>query len=190
MTTASTEFGYDERAANDLASVAIGRSLSEEDTGWLVRALVGAFRPNRDLPFFILAHVIAILAVLRRGNSRHTVLDDLLDPGLSVPSRFDRLFEGPTPGIEATERGLSLDWFQEPIGWRAARRCLALAEALLTGDDCANFVEVSSIVDHVSADPRQPVVTEMSRALGRIAHAWRREHVPLAGVERKLRKVR
>ncbi|MFD1333562.1 hypothetical protein ACFQ4O_16290, partial [Methylopila musalis] len=72
--------GIDEVCAGDIANVADGRDLSAADRAWLARSVTGAVRPNRDKPFWDLAHLLA--AVVRATGSSADALDLLLDPAL------------------------------------------------------------------------------------------------------------
>jgi hypothetical protein len=137
------------------------------------------------MPLFILAHVMAALCVARAGDNRRRPLDDLLDPSLSNPNRLRAVLEGSSL---TSGGGIALDWFEAPIHPTTACRCLAVAEFLMTADD-EHYFEITGSLDRIAAAPGEPAVRDAGRRLARIAHAWRQKHVPLAPIERQLRKV-
>jgi hypothetical protein len=178
--------GYDERCAADLSNVVEGRRLSRENAAWLARAVTGAIRPNRDKPFWDIAH--AVVAIGGKGSAR-TILDIALDPRLVAPEAIARHLSSIVPPERRDERGLLL-----PAGdrlwkgsWIGLARLLALAEFVLTMEDLAAFREVSGWLDEALALPHD-IDLLVTRLVRRI-NLYRQAHVPLARVEKRFRAI-
>lgn len=178
--------GYDERCAADLANVVESRRLSRETACWLARAVIGAIRPNRDKPFWDVAH--AVVAIGANGRAQ-AILDIVLDPRRVAPEAIARHLSSIVPPERRDERGLLLQagdtlW---KGSWTALARLLALAEFILTMEDLAAFSEVSGWLDEALAPPHD-VDLLVSRLVRRI-NLYRQAHVPLALVEKRFRAI-
>ncbi len=172
--------GHDEACAADLHAVADSRMLGRHELSWLARAVAGAIRPSRDRPLWDFAHAVAALGVDGRG-----LIDLVLDPRLATATALqDRLGGHPS----ADERGLALD---EPrpwrIGWAGLARILALAEFLLTADDCAGMAELTAEIGTGVAPVAAP---DLARRLASRLAQYRNLHMPLAPIERRFRAIR
>jgi len=178
--------GYDERCAADLANVVEGRQLSRENACWLARAVIGAIRPNRDKPFWDIAH--AVVAIGAKGRAQ-AVLDIVLDPRLVAPEAIARHLSSIVPPGRCDEHGLLLQagdtlW---KGSWTGLTRLLALAEFILTMEDLAAFREVSGWLDEALAPPHD-VDLLVTRLVRRI-NLYRQAHVPLAPIEKRFRAI-
>jgi hypothetical protein len=178
--------GYDERCAADLANVVEGRRLGRENACWLARAVIGAIRPNRDKPFWDIAH--AVVAIGAKGGAR-AILDIVLDPRLVAPEAIARHLSSIVPPERRDERGLLLQasdtlW---KGSWTGLTRLLALAEFILTMEEFAAFREVSRWLDEALAPPHD-VDLLVSRLVRRI-NLYRQAHVPLAPIEKRFRAI-
>jgi hypothetical protein len=178
--------GYDERCAADLANVVEGRRLSRENACWLARAVIGAIRPNRDKPFWDIAH--AVVAIGAKGHAQ-AVLDIVLNPRLVAPEAIARHLSTIVPPERRDESGLVLQagdtlW---KGSWTGLTRLLALAEFILTMEDLAAFREVSGWLDEALAPPHD-VDLLVSRLVRRI-NQYRQAHVPLAPIEKRFRAI-
>lgn len=184
--------GYDERCAADLANVVEGRSLAQADAAWLLRVVTGAIRPNRDKPFWELAHLLRALA--SDADDGAALCDIVLDPNLTRVEVLARRFADLRLAKEARldERGLVLgglerDW---QASWKGMARLLALAEFLLTAEDLAHFAEIRRwLAELAAADESKPAIDLMVKRLVRLAAGYRQEHLPLAPVERRFRAI-
>ena len=167
--------GHDEACAADLLAVVESRMLGRVETSWLARAVAGAIRPSRDRPLWDLAHAAAALDLDWKG-----LVDLVLDPTLATPAALqDRLGGHPA----ADTRGLTLG---EPRPWRCSwtglARVFALAEFLLTAEECAHFAEITAMIGTDAPD--------LARALSSRLAAYRRDHMPLAPIEQMFRAIR
>ena len=182
--------GFDERCAADLSNVVEGRALAREDAAWLARAVTGAVRPNRDKPFWDLAHALAALARRPGIAGGRDLLDLVLDPRLARPAALAARIGPAGPG--ADERGLVL-----PLGetvwrttWGGAARTLALAEFVATAEDLAGFAELAGWLDELVRSADDGAATGLLvRRLVRSAAAYRQRHLPLAPVEKRFRAI-
>lgn len=183
---------YDDRCASDLSNVIDGRSLSREDAAWLTRVVTGAVRPNRDKPFWDLAHFLVALAWDKADGPR--VLDILLDPRLARTSTLVRRFGGLAlaEGARCDERGLvfALSDREWRATWNGLTRNLALAEFLLTAEELAHFADIKRCLTELmkETDP-QSAVSLLLKYFVRIIHDYRDRHLPLAPVERRFRAI-
>jgi hypothetical protein len=178
--------GYDERCANDLASVRENRQLSRDNACWLARAVIGAIRPNRDKPLWDMAH--AVVAIGAKGRAP-AVLDIVLDSRLATPEAIAQHLSSIVPPERCDERGLLLragDTLWKG-SWTGLVQLLALAEFILTMEEFAGFREVSGWLDEALAPPHD-VDLLVSRLVRRI-NLYRRAHVPLAPVEKRFRAI-
>lgn len=178
--------GYDERCAGDIANVKEGRRLSQENACWLARAVIGAIRPNRDKPFWDMAHAVVAIGA---GGRTQAILDIVLDPRLVAPEAIARHLSSIVPPERRDEHGLSLQagdtlW---KSSWAGLVRLLALAEFILTMEDLAAFSEVSGWLSEALAPPHD-VDLLVSRLVRRI-NLYRQAHVPLAPIERRFRAI-
>ncbi len=178
--------GYDERCANDLASVRESRQLSRDNACWLARAVIGLIRPNRDKPFWDMAH--AVVAIGANGRAP-AILDIVLDPRLAAPEAIAGRLSSIVPPERRDERGLLLQagdtlW---KGSWTGLVRLLALAEFILTMEDLAAFREISGWLDEALAPPHD-VDLLVSRLVRRI-NLYRQAHVPLAPIEKRFRAI-
>jgi len=178
--------GYDERCANDLANVRESRHLSRENACWLARAVIGAIRPNRDKPFWDMAH--ALVAIGAKGRAP-AILDIILDPRLATPEAIAQHLPSMVPPERCDEHGLVLSagdtvW---KCSWAKLARLLALAEFILTMEDFAAFPDVSGWLDEALAPPHD-VDLLVARLVRRI-NLYRRAHVPLAPIEKRFRAI-
>lgn len=178
--------GFDERCVADLANVVEGRRLGRGNAGWLARAVTGAIRPNRDKPFWDLAH--AVMAIGREGGAK-ALLDAVLDPRLVTPDAIARYLSPRLPPERRDERGIVAQvgttlW---KGSWTGLARLLALAEFVLTMEDLSAFRDVSAWLDEALSMPHD-VDLLVTRLVRRI-NLYRQAHVPLAPVEKRFRAV-
>jgi hypothetical protein len=178
--------GFDERCAADLANVVEGRRLGRENAGWLARAVTGAIRPNRDKPFWDLAH--AAMAIGLNAGAR-AVLDVALNPRLVAPDEIARHLSLLLPPERRDERGIVMQagatrW---KGSWVGLARLLALAEFVLTMEDLSAFREISAWLEEALATPYD-VDLLVTRLVRRI-NLYRQAHMPLAPVERRFRSI-
>jgi hypothetical protein len=172
--------GHDEACAADLQAVCDNRMLGRHEVSWLARALAGAIRPSRDRPLWDLAHAVATL-----GLDGRAFVDLALDPALATATGLqDRLAAHPA----SDGRGLAL---AQPrpwrIGWAGLARVLALAEFLLTADECADFADlIAEIGDGIPSAEAADFARRLSSRLAR----YRNAHMPLAPIERRFRAIR
>jgi hypothetical protein len=178
--------GYDERCAADLANVVESRRLGRENACWLARAVIGAIRPNRDKPFWDVAHAIVAIGAKRRAQD---ILDIMLDSRLDAPDAIARHLSSIVPPERCDEHGLLLQagdtlW---KGSWTGLVRLLALAEFILTMEDLAAFRDVLGWLDEALAPPHD-VDLLVSRLVRRI-NQYRQAHVPLAPIEKRFRAI-
>lgn len=128
--------GVDETLIGDVANVAEGRGLTFGDRAWLSRAVTGAVRPNRDKPFWDLAHLLAAVA---QATGADGVIDLALDPRLTRAEAVRNALAG--AGVVTDDHGpmLALDGRDWRMGWSGTARLLTLAEFVLTADGLAQF---------------------------------------------------
>jgi hypothetical protein len=178
--------GYDERCAADLANVVEGRRLSRENACWLARSVTGAIRPNRDKPFWDIAHAVVAIGATGRAQA---ILDIVLNPRLVAPEAIARHLSSIVPPERRDERGLMLragDTLWKGT-WTGLARLLALAEFILTMEDLAAFREVSGWLEEALAPPHDVdlLVTRLVRRINLYRHA----HVLLAPIEKRFRAI-
>ncbi len=176
----------DEGIRTELATVVAGRGLSSSAAGWLARALVGAVRPNRDLPLLDLARALAALARRAGGRDLRALLRVVFDPALARPGALQALLAD-EPGATAT--GIALPGWDHLLPYGALARSLALAELLALVDESALLADLVEALRRVAADPGQPSVEDAARALARALHGWRMRRLPFAALERGLRRI-
>jgi hypothetical protein len=178
--------GYDERCAADLANVVEGRRLNRENACWLARVVTGAIRPNRDKPFWDIAHAMVAIGAKARAQA---VLDVVLDPRLVAPEAIERHLSSVVPPERRDELGILLrvgDTLWKG-SWTGLTRLLALGEFLLTMEDLAAFSEVLGWLEEALAPPHD-VDLLVSRLVRRI-NLYRQAHVPLAPIEKRFRAI-
>jgi hypothetical protein len=178
--------GYDERCAADLANVVEGRRLNRENACWLARVVTGALRPNRDKPFWDIAHAMVAIGAKARAQA---VLDIVLDPRLVAPEAIERHLSSIVPPERREELGILLRvgdtvW---KGSWTGLTRLLALGEFILTMEDLAAFSEVLGWLEEALAPPHD-VDLLVSRLVRRI-NLYRQAHVPLAPIEKRFRAI-
>ena len=178
--------GVDETLIGDVANVAEGRGLTFGDRAWLSRAVTGAVRPNRDKPFWDLAHLLAAVA---RATGADGVIDLALDPRLTRAEAVRNALAG--AGVVTDDHGpmLALDGRDWRMGWSGTARLLTLAEFVLTADGLAQFAAIRGFVGELGAAPDREAVDQLSRRLVRIATSYREAHMPIAPVEKRFRAI-
>jgi hypothetical protein len=178
--------GYDERCANDLGSVRESRRLSQENACWLARAIIGLIRPNRDKPFWDMAHALVAIGAKKRAPA---VLDIMLDCRLATTEAVARHLSSIVPPECFDEHGLLLRAGDKvwKASWAKLVKLLALAEFILTMEEFAAFREVSGWLGDALAPPHD-VDLLVSRLVRRI-NVYRQEHVPLAPIEKRFRAI-
>jgi hypothetical protein len=183
------EQGYDESSAADLALVIESRRLGPGESDRLIRAVTGAVRPNRDKPFWDLAHVIAMLVAVQSPDTRDVsrgVIDLMLDPSLA---RVDTLRARLTTLLAAQPGAVQLAADIVSHGeWRASlaqiARSLALGEFMLTCGGLAHFKTVGQMIADCGPDPQL-----MTRQLVQLITGYRQLHMPAAVFERRFRAI-
>jgi hypothetical protein len=187
--------GHDERCAADLALVIEGRKLAVGDADRLIRAVTGAVRPNRDKPFWDMAH--AFVAIVAMQGSKATdplglVMDLALNPGLAAPNalckRLVTDFGQGSDAVVLSADGLTLrlpdvSW---RIGWPGLARSLALAEFLMTCDDLEHFGSIKALLAEAGLNLDRDALT---RRLVQIINSYRLAHMPAAAFERRFRSI-
>lgn len=183
---------WDERCAADLGNVIEGRALPAGDAAWLTRVVTGAIRPNRDKPFWDLAHLLRALGGGGQ-NDGGALCDLVLDPRLARVEQLEAHFRDRPLAADARldERGVVLATTpQWRASWAGVSRLLALAEFLLTADDLASFAEVRGWFADVGGNPDSATaISQLLKRLSRLALAYRQAHLPLAPVERRFRAI-
>jgi hypothetical protein len=186
---------HDERCAADLAQVAEGRGLSRGETDRLARAVTGAVRPNRDKPFWDLAHALVALAALpgpRVMDPGRAVIDIILNPGLASSEALRRKltsdFDAGSSAVSLTADGivLVLGETRWRTTWSGLARCLSLAEFLMTCEDLASFGVIGALIEDAISTPD---ADGLSRRLVQIIHGYRQAHLPAAAFERRFRAI-
>ncbi len=186
--------GFDEQCAADLALVVEGRRLHAGDADRLTRAVVGAIRPNRDKPFWDLAHALVALHHLHadRTAPAKAVVDLVLDPGAARPETLRQKLseERARPGAAArlTPDGMEMQLPERSwaISFSRLARILGLAEFLLTCNSLENFGIVNSLIEGLNSNPDPE---DLTRTLVRLITAYRLNHVPLARFEKRFRAI-
>lgn len=176
----------DEDIRSELAAVSAGRGLSHSATSWLARALVGAVRPNRDLPVLDLARTLAVLARVDGECDARALVRRVFDPALARPAALQALVEG---ALGPAPEGAMLAGWERALPYPVMARSLALAEVVALVDGSALMPDLVGALRRVADDPSPPVVEDAARGLARTLHAWRMRRLPFAAVERGLRRL-
>lgn len=181
---------FDERCAADLATVIEGRALSNDGASWLTRVVTGAIRPNRDKPFWDLAHFLAVLAAI--SVDARSVIDLVLNPRLARTEALQRALQERNRAslVWLDDKGVILPGDEQPwrVTWAGAARLLALAEFVLTADDLAHFEKIGGWLDELDGTSRASVAL-LTRRFARLAAAYRQDHLPLASLESRFRSI-
>jgi len=176
----------DEGTRNELATVVAGRGLSPSEANWLARALVGAIRPNRDLPLLDLAYTLAFLVEAAGAGDERALIRAVFDPRVATAGALADA--AAKAGLQGGG-GATLARSGRTLTWRALSRSLALAETIALVDGSALLGDLVLGLRRIAADPTAAQVEDVARALARALHAWRMRCLPFARIERRLRRV-
>lgn len=187
--------GHDERCAADIALVAESRRLPPGEVDRLIRSVTGAIRPNRDKPFWDLAHALVALFALQGPQSADPargVIDLLLDPDLATREALRRRltadFGRGLTGVALTSDGIELT-LQHGVwhaAWSRLARSMALAEFLMTCDDLEYFREIGALIAGVASAGDADGIT---RRLVQLVNGYRQAHMPAAAFERRFQRI-
>jgi len=189
----------DDRAYLDIKQVTFDRRLSEASSTYLIRAITGEIRPNRDRPLIQVARTIFALGAAIAGDTRRVqdrVIEILLDRNKASPSHLAQrigALAGTSPAVNIGPEGIDLSPLdiQWETSWGAIAQHVALADFMLTADDLDGFAALSGQFRRLVAERErgEAVITDVTRELGRHMYAWRKAHMPLAAVEKEARAI-
>lgn len=186
----------DQSAVLDVEQLVADRRLGAGASLRLFRALTGDGPGNRDRPLWEAAHVLlgAWILLGEPLGRRDDIFELVLDRDRSRAAHFAEKFAGETTRDGVSARGdanglrLTGDDLTWDSSWPRVADAFALLDALATADDLERCGEVMAAVEALGHDTASAseVVRDCVRALGRIAHDWRRRHMSDVEFDRRL----